>query len=149
MQRYLSFVHCTFRLYPAQTFLKLFSLSFGAKNPFCCKDATSVPKCVGQERGLPWGPRQSVCITATPVCSKKIVCGRPGCCCASFVLTDWNENLGEQEENSSPWCGLFTWNTVLFKFVVNDLLFVIRIAVTDLSSLLFLHMKWALFTDLP
>lgn len=29
---------------------------------------------------------------------------------------------------------------------MNHLLFVIRIAVTDLPSLLFLHMKWAVFT---
>lgn len=103
----------------------------------------------GWERGEPWGPLQLFCVTAAPICSKKILCRRSRCGWVSFVLPEWNDNVGEQEENSTPWCGLFTWNIVLFKFVMNELLFVIRTAVTDLSSLLFLHVKWALCTDFP
>ena len=103
VQRYMNFVRYTFRLYPAQTFSKLFSLAFGAENPFCCKDATSVPMCVGWERGKPWGPSQSFCITATPICSKKILWGRLGCYCTSFVLPEWNENLGKEKFQSLVW----------------------------------------------
>ena len=97
-QRYANFVHYTFRLYPAQTFSKLFILVFGAKNPFCCRDATNILTCVGRERWEPWEPLQSFCTTTTPISSKKILWGRPRCCCTSFVLPEWNDNLGDREE---------------------------------------------------
>lgn len=89
VQRYMNFVHYTFRLYPAQSFSKLLSLAFGAKNPFCCKDAASTLMCVGWERwGEPWGSLQSIYVTAMPICSKKILWGRLGCCCVLYFQNE-------------------------------------------------------------
>lgn len=86
-------------------------VSFWCREPFCM--------CVGWESREPWGPFQLFRITAMPMCSKKILWGRPECCGACFVLPEQNENLGKWQKIflSLVWIAHLK-HRVLFKFLL-------------------------------